>query len=196
MLAGLFILGLLVYGYWFKFYLPDEPFADKFWEFFEPVSAIMTLIVTVLILYFQAYKRWEDSLEKRMTVYYDFIGQDENKTIAIIKEAYLASEDDIRSWAQSLGSQIFGRFDFDMYWDEEQRPTLKDGKKWYRQYTIRLFLTQNPIEDDEKRKELQKFLNKRFKYSTISGDLDNLPILWSRRRNIIDIDDARDDLRT
>ncbi|MCO5232091.1 MAG: hypothetical protein M9958_13145 [Chitinophagales bacterium] len=180
---GLLILVILL----FLVYLLDENHSNVVWEVIDPVAGIMTFITTLVIFGFQAKKNWEDSLEKMLSVEYIYTGEEQDLLIAKIENAYLSGESDVRQWAQSLGQQIMGNLDFDMNWDESPRKIIYNDseKSFYKNFEVKLYLTTNPISipNDPRKGEqaIKAFLNRKFKYSKIEGDLTQLPIKWIRK---------------
>lgn len=170
----------LIRAYAFKFGLEGESFPDRFWEFFEPVSGILTLLVTLFILYMQAYKNWEEACEKRVTVRYVY-STDAFKTreVARIENAYLGNSDDIRAWSQSLGRQLLGQLDFDMDWGEiKEKINYREGK-WYKEYYTTIYLVSNPWDEEEMEKLRKK--KEEFQRSEIIIDTEEQHALWRRK---------------
>lgn len=159
---------------------------DKLWELIDPVSAISTFIITLFLLYNQTRQRWEDKLEKLLDV--DYIcanGNEKGKEIAKVIGAYLAGESDVRAWAQSLGAQIMGNLNFDMNWDDP-RPVIIRGQDgvFYKKYHVIIYLTDCPFDTDENydaKRCAERFIKRKFQYSSIEGSPDNLPIIWERK---------------
>lgn len=181
-LGILFIAVAISAIYLHKLFEADESVPDRLWDFVEPVVGIVTLFTTIGIFYFQAYKRWEDGLEKRLTIFYILPDGNQELVLAQIENSYLGNKDDIRSWAQSLGAQIFGNLSFDMYWGEIQTQTIQDAKTWYKDYQVKIFLTENPLDNAEiVENKVKPFLQKRFLHSEVIGNLDSLPIVWKRK---------------
>lgn len=187
------LLGTIVFLMWMYFYKIgkislDTTFKDSFetfWQWLDPVAGIMTFLTTLTIFWFQAKQKWEDSLEKMLTVEYIYTGGKNEKIIAIVENAYLSGESDIRQWAQSLGGQIMGNLDFDMNWDEEKEKIVFHENKYFKSHNIKLYLTSDPkeIENDNKKGKMvmEEFLKRKFKYSTVEGNIDHFPIIWKRK---------------
>lgn len=181
----LILLVVLTLSYWHRFH-EDGAFADKFWELIDPVSAISTFFITLIVLYNQNRQRWENILEKQLDV--DYVYVDESKKylhIAQVRGAYLAGETDVRQWAQALGGQMMGTLYFDMNWDDP-RPQIIRGHDgvFYKKYYVKMYLTDNPFKTDENNEakdKAQKFINRKFQYSTVKGGIDKLPIIWERK---------------
>lgn len=177
-----FIGLIFVYSYKFKF-ADTNCFPEQIWLLLDPVSAIFTFLITIVILYNQANEKWKNSLEKRLDI--DYIvstnSDEKDKLIAEVKNAYLAGESDIRQWAQQLGMQMFGKLDFDMNWDDEKPIIKKDNKsrEYYISNKITMYLTSNPLDTDAGKEKIDKFLKRNFKHSKISGN-EKLPITWER----------------
>ncbi|HRQ31119.1 MAG TPA: hypothetical protein PLU49_13645 [Saprospiraceae bacterium] len=178
--GGIFILVfLLLVIYWPGF--SKLGFKQGVWSWVDPVAGIMTFITTLVIFGMQAYKNWEQSLEKRLNVKYIFTGEKNDQLLAHIKGAYLAGENDTRAWAQQLGNQIMGNLDFDMNWDDPKPEVLKDNfGRYFKVYNINIYLTSNPLSTAEGKTKAIFFLQRKFKHSLTSGGLENLPIMWER----------------
>lgn len=179
LLLGL-LLALLLLFYFYKWY-GGNTIADKLWEYIDPVAGIMTFVTTLAIFYVQGYQRWEDTLEKRLSVSYFAPKKGNFMEIARVEKAYLAGDGDIRAWAQSLGGQIMGNLDFDLNWDEEKIQTLQENKKWYKHYQLKIYLTTNPFESNNEKAERFKAEFKHFHHSEVIGDINNLPIVWRKK---------------
>lgn len=183
--ATIIILALIIL--WALFWHNTDPaksFADNFWAVIDPVAGIMTFFITMIILFIQAKTNWENGLEKRLSISYLYVQPIEKNEILLAKinEAYLSGESDIRSWAQSLGKQILGDLDFDMNWDDP-KPTIKFDlatKQYYRQYQVTLYLSTNPLNTEKGLVIAHDFLKRSFKYSKVTGSIDQLPIIWSK----------------
>ena len=72
------------------------------WGYAEPISGVLTLALAGIIWLGQLGDRWLASLPKELTVAFSF----EGRLVMRCERAYLASEADIRAWAQQLGSQM------------------------------------------------------------------------------------------
>ncbi len=155
-------------------------FSQSVWEVLDPVAGISAFILSLVILFNQAYARWEESLEKQLTVH--FINSQNDTEIAIVEQAYLSGESDIRPWAQQLGSQIFGTMKLDMNWDEAPPKIVPESHRG-RTTFAKLYETTIYIQPDDFLKEkITKFVEngKSFKHSIIEGNADNLPVRWIR----------------
>jgi len=163
---------------------PNQSHSDNFWAVLDPVAGIMTFFITLIILFIQAKTNWENGLEKKLDITYMYILPVDASEISLVQVhgAYLSGESDVRPWAQSLGSQIMGNMDFDMNWDDPKPAITYDteNKAFYKRYEVIMYLSSNPFEIDKGRDTAHKFLQRSFKYSKVSGDLNNLPIIWSR----------------
>jgi hypothetical protein len=163
---------------------PIQSFADNFWAVIDPVAGIMTFFITLIILFIQAKTNWENGLEKRLSIIYMFIDPMNKVEVPLvnIENAYLSGDADIRPWAQSLGGQIMGNMDFDMNWDDPKPTIIYDTKmrEFYKKYEVIMYLTSNPLDTEKGKETFQNFLQRSFKYSKVSGDLNNLPIIWTR----------------
>jgi len=156
--------------------------AEKFWKVIDPVAGISTFVITLVILYNQLRARWESGLEKQLDVEYKFTQNTQPQLIFAVLGAYLASESDIRAWAQQLASQVAGQQKFDVNWDDPKPFISFDSQrgKYVKTYRVTLFLTEHPLLNEIMRKNIQEFLNRRnsLKYSKIIGQIDELPIIW------------------
>lgn len=164
---------------------PKQAFADNFWAVIDPVAGIMTFFITLIILFIQAKSNWENSLEKRLAISYIYVNpEDKNEMLlAKINNAYLSGEADIRPWAQSLGQQILGNLDFDMNWDDP-KPTIEYdlvSQEFYKYYQVSLYLSTNPLVASKGMEIATNFLRRSFKHSEVTGDIESLPIIWSRQ---------------
>ena len=173
MIVGGLILLLHLYRYSYQ----GLNFWDCFFHYIDPVASIMTFITTLIIFYIQAKIRWENSIEKRLSVKYIYVGVSgtENHIVAEVIDAYLPGESDVRAWAQSLGQQMMGFLDFDMHWDENPpkvvyHPRLKN---YIKAYSISVYLTSDPRIGTK----LKEFSMKKFKYSEVQIPAD-MPIRW------------------
>lgn len=167
-------------------YLPEftgNDISKTIYDWIDPVAGIMTFITTLVIFGMQAYKNWEQSLEKRLNINYWYSGENDSRTpVAKVLGAYLSGENDIRAWAQQLGRQMLGDLDFDMNWDDDTPPRiLKMNKgKFFKQYEIDVYLTTNPLESEKHKKNVDEFIKRKFWHSIIKIDSDNWPIIWKR----------------
>jgi hypothetical protein len=153
-------------------------FWDKLYKVIDPVASIMTFITTLVIFYIQAKQKWENSIEKRLSVRYIYVGAEgnDNTVVAEVVDAYLPGESDVRAWAQSLGQQMMGFLDFDMHWDES-KPEIKYHdrlKSFIKAYSISVYITTNPTDNDT----IKKFKLKRFKHSEICISSDGSCVKW------------------
>jgi hypothetical protein len=182
-----YLLIFLLLALSFNYGLQNEH-SDAFWKWIDPVAGTMTFITSLAIFWFQAKEKWENSLEKLLSVDYIYTGGEHEMTIAKVQNAYLAGESDVRQWAQSLGQQIMGNLDFDMNWDEEPQKIDFDPfeGKYFKYYHVKLYITSDPrfIKNDDRKGEkvMRGFLERKFKYSTIEGNLEKLPILWKKNK--------------
>lgn len=184
-LGLLIVLILLGYAYSGSFEITESHgnLMQQLWDWIDPVAGIMTFFTTLVIFGMQAYKNWEQSLEKRLNINYWYSGNNDSRTpVAKVLGAYLSGENDIRAWAQQLGRQMMGNLDFDMNWDDDTPPKiLKMNKgKFFKQYEIDVYLTSNPFESDDHKKNVNEFIKRKFWHSIIKIDLDNWPIIWER----------------
>ena len=95
------------------------------WTYVEPIIGILTLSLATIIWVGQIDDRWKNSLPKELTVLFTF----NDKALIRCERAYLASEADIRAWAQQLGRQIVAEQagkseDLVFYPDIRQEPSL------------------------------------------------------------------------
>ena len=175
-LLVMFILLLILYVPFRQYAFPKV-----IWESVDPVAGISAFILSFIILYNQAYARWEESLEKQLTVH--FREMENNQEIAVIERAYLSGESDIRPWAQQLGSQIFGNMKFDMNWDETPPGIISDFNKGETAFTKVYEITIYIHHEDSQTDKIKKFVErgKTFRHSFIEGDANNLPVRWIRK---------------
>ncbi|CCO22027.1 hypothetical protein [Maridesulfovibrio hydrothermalis] len=88
---------------WDSFELSKE-ILTKTWPIFEPVVAVLTLIVALTLFVVNKHKTWEDSLPKRLTAI--FVSAKNNTLLMKAENFPLAGEWDLRAWGQQLGAQI------------------------------------------------------------------------------------------
>ena len=177
----LIIGGLLLLMFIYKYSFQGVNVWDCFYHYIDPVASIMTFITTLVIFYIQAKQKWENSIEKRLSVRYVYVGESGNDSqiIAEIIDAYLPGESDVRAWAQSLGQQMMGFLDFDMHWDEEP-PVIKYHEKmnnYIKAYSISVYLTTNPTDNET----MTKFKKKKFKHSNICISPDGTSLKWTEK---------------
>ncbi len=173
----IFVLSL---GYCRSFY--DSDIFEYIWTWVDPVFGISSFIITLVILYNQARSKWEDSLEKRLTV--DFVYGD--NTIAKVENAYLAGESDIRPWAQQLGRQMMGNLSFDMNWDSKKPEVIKMNNEFVKLYVITIYLSENPLCPTTQNESFSKFqkLSLKFSHSNVVFNENELPhVIWTRNIN-------------
>ena len=179
--------------------------ADKFYNGIEPVANLLTFVTTLVIFIMQAKLKWENSIEKRLSVKYIFVGVDgssnDDVEIAQVIDAYLPSESDARAWAQSLGQQMMGFLDFDMHWDEKTPKIEFNTKlgKFVKRYFLQVYLTTDPRvvqvtkkdKDTSEEKKNEKKLNipndkfenfkkKKFRHSELIPNNNN-SITWQEK---------------
>lgn len=173
LLIILFLILACVYGHRFA---PKN--FEGFWEWIDPVSAIMSFFITLAILYNQSKSDWEKSLEKRLTVRFKYGGVE----IARVENAYLSGESDIRPWAQQLGRQMMGDLHFDMNWDKSPAKKECDDQdgKWIMKYEVVIYLVKNPLELEQGKDSLERFIKNgsMYEHSVIEGEVGKLPIIW------------------
>ena len=121
-----------------------NPGGDYAWwtHLLDPVIGLGTFMVAVLVWYNEKKQDWENKLPKKLTVFFKYKG----KNLMSCKEAYLASEGDIRAWAQQIGSQMSGgaRLDFKPFIQQDQPKNVHAKDGWYRLYTVTFFLDDIP----------------------------------------------------
>ena len=173
------LLLLLIYGHNVE---PTLPFSDNLWNVLDPISGILTFIISMIILYVQSRNNWENNLEKRLNANYVLVDEAQNMPLLIVEQAYLSSEADIRQWAQQLGRQVMDDINFDMNWDDPEPEIRLDNEtnRYYKLYKITVYLTSNPFNEEKGATKLKEFLDKRFKYSKVDGNASMLPIRWVR----------------
>ncbi len=148
------------------------------WNTLDPIAGISAFVLSMIILYNQAYAKWKECLEKRLTVY--FVNSQNNQKIAVVEQAYLSGQSDIRPWAQQLGRQILGEMELDMNWDDTPPKIISEshgGKTaLFLVYEIIVFIH---YEKDKLTTEcIDKFVKRTFKHSTVQGDAESLPVRW------------------
>lgn len=111
----------------------------------DPFVGTFTFLVAFGVWWTTNLHQWEDKLQKRLTIHYLFNRQE----IMRCEEVYLASEGDIRSWAQQLGAQLSNtRFlKFEPFMEEAPARILFDevSGQYYILYQATIFLTDRPI---------------------------------------------------
>ena len=86
--------------------LSNSSYLDYFYDpIVDPIVAIGTAIIALLLWFFQSKKNWEESLPKKLTVHFIYNG----KCQLSCYEAYLSGTADIRMWSQQIGSQMIGQ---------------------------------------------------------------------------------------
>ncbi|GIW83328.1 MAG: hypothetical protein KatS3mg105_5135 [Gemmatales bacterium] len=154
--------------------------ADALWNWIDPVSGITAFFISLVVLYNQARERWENSLEKRLTV--SFVNARDNIEIARVEHAYLSGQSDIRQWAQQLGRQIFGGdLQLDMNWDDHEPPRVVrercgDRRVFVKLYVVTLYVYFDVLPSEK----ITAFAKRRFKHSEVVGSADSLPLRWRR----------------
>jgi hypothetical protein len=200
------VCGLVFLLIFYRYKFDGINLQDKLYNYLDPIASLMAFITTLFIFIMQAKQKWENSIEKRLTVKYIFVGVDgdisDDAEIAHVIDAYLPSESDARAWAQSLGQQMMGFLDFDMHWDEKTPKIEFNTKlgKFVKRYFLQVYLTTDPRvvqvtkkekETDEEKKKEQKlpipndkfenFKNKKFRHSEIIPNANNNSITWQEK---------------
>lgn len=177
------VLLMIVYSYKIGQMTFDATFKESFetfWNWIDPVAGIMTFLTTLAIFWFQAKQKWENSLEKQLTVDYYYTGLE--SPLLSVQNAYLAGEGDIRAWAQALGRQVMGDLEFDMNWDDPKPKISFDPKQnqHIKLYKVKLYLSSNPLNNEVTKAKAEGFLLKNFKHSVIEKDENIGTIIWRR----------------
>ncbi|GIW80768.1 MAG: hypothetical protein KatS3mg105_2575 [Gemmatales bacterium] len=108
----------------------------------------------------------------------------EERVLAIVENAYLAGESDIRQWAQSLGDQMFGRLQFDLKWDEDPPRIVYDIENdetvYFKHYAVKLyFRPESPDFEDR----IKNFPRREYLHSEIVQEREGGTIYWKRKRH-------------
>ncbi len=94
------IIGLSVSAY-------VRPFGEErvdWWNWAEPISGTVTLLVAVFLWITNVAKDWENNLPKRLSATFLY----KNRKVMQFENVYLAGEADIRAWSQQVGRQMGG----------------------------------------------------------------------------------------
>ena len=117
------------------------------WSYIEPIVGFSTLIAAVFIWYNEKKQEWRESLPKKMHVEYILDGS----TYWNVQYAPLTSENDIRSWGQSIAKTILNNknnIDFKGFEIESARISKDDQGRDIMLYMVHFYLIQ-PIEGVE-----------------------------------------------
>lgn len=120
-------------------------------KWLDPFFGVGTLLVALLVWATELRQDWTDNLPKRLTVKFNY----GNRTILECREAYLASEGDIRTWGQQIGKQMTNVqfLHFEPFIEEKEIEIQKDKKEHYRLYEVTFYLTDYPqLSENEKRR--------------------------------------------
>lgn len=135
----LLIIGMLIIGYISAWGTIGE-LPPYFVKFLDPLFGLYGILFTLGFTLFYAHKEWQNGLEKRLTVHFEY----QQKYIMSCYEAYLASEGDIRAWGQQIGSQMINKEHLDIYpYLTQERPSIQydeSNRSFYVLYTITLHL--------------------------------------------------------
>jgi len=191
--VGLVILGL---GYMYVGYEcdPTKSLAHNIWATIDPIAGIGAFIFTLIVLYNQGMDRYLNSLEKRLSVdYYLLSNNDDPKLIMKIEQAYLAGDADIRQWAQSLGGQQLtgDHLSFDMHFEtvfERKKERDKNGTPFLH-YKINMYLDKDPrqrvklVEDknDPESQESKLLTEETYKFSILLRPAKDKIWTWKRK---------------
>jgi len=77
-------------------------FGVDWWKYASAIFGTLTLVLAACIWIGQMVDRWRASLPKELSVSFNF----QDRLVMRCERAYLASEADIRAWAQQLGAQM------------------------------------------------------------------------------------------
>lgn len=110
-----------------------------------PISSVATFIVAVIVFLAENRQEWESNLPKRLTV--NFILGDH--LVLRCEDAFLASESEIRTWGQQIGSQMcrVQRLNFGpkIIVNKQNRPQFDPNeKKLVKKYEATFFLFELP----------------------------------------------------
>lgn len=114
----------------------------------QSVLGIGTLLVAINVWYNEIYEDWENSLPKRMSVF--FLRQ--GKPAIVCRYIWLAGEADLRAWGQQVAAQaVNGRLDFYPNVRAEDPKLMKwtDGSIC-RHYAVCFDLMENDADSDNK----------------------------------------------
>lgn len=92
---------------------------DQWSNIIDPIVTLITVSTALLVYFSNSKKDWENSLEKRLTVHFEWNG----KFLMTCHEAYLSNESDIRAWGQTIGSQMTKNTSLKFY------PFISENKK-------------------------------------------------------------------
>ncbi len=68
----------------------------------DPLVAIATTVIALIIGLNQSIRNWEENLPKRLTVHFIY----EGKVVLSCYESFLSGASDVRAWSQQIGSQM------------------------------------------------------------------------------------------
>ncbi|MCS6860788.1 MAG: hypothetical protein NZT92_10775 [Abditibacteriales bacterium] len=117
----------------------------EWWNWFEPLLAVLTLGVAAFVWYGQKRAEWEEYLPNRLTVHFYY----EGKEVMRCEKAHLTAEGDIRALAQQIGMQMAHneQLKFVAAQVEVSAPILNQDEhkqEWYLHYTANIYLTELP----------------------------------------------------
>lgn len=141
-----------------------SPFQDfttglNWWtEWLDPLIGVGVFLIALSVWFMKIRQDWEDSLEKRLTIRFHFEGRE----VMRCEEAYLAGENDIRSWGQQLGKQMSGseQLKFEPFLMEREVPVIQYDMAWntfYKLYESTVFLTERPASIGLSELQMKKF---------------------------------------
>lgn len=128
-------------------FLKKEDSLPDYWAYIEPIVGFSTLIAAVFIWYNEKKQEWRESLPKKMHVEYILDGS----TYWNVQYAPLTSENDIRSWGQSIAKTILNNknnIDFKGFEIESAEISKDDQGRDIMLYMVHFYLIQ-PIEGVE-----------------------------------------------
>lgn len=70
----------------------------------DPLVAIATTVIALIIGLNQSIRNWEENLPKRLTVHFIY----EGRVVLSCYESFLSGASDVRAWSQQIGGQMAG----------------------------------------------------------------------------------------
>lgn len=113
----------------------------------DPVIGFATFIVALMIWFNGLRREYLESLQKRITVYFQYQG----RNVFVCEHAILFNESDARAWSFQIGQQMSGsqKLKIDPFFKLEYQGVteLPKTKQKIRLFVITQFLTELPIPD-------------------------------------------------
>lgn len=112
---------------------------------------VATFVVAVLVWWGETKEDWEESLPKRLTVFFLY----EEQPAMVCEDASLVAEGDIRAMAQQLGAQIVGQrtLVIDPFLTIKEPLLLLTADGWIKRFEIHMSLGELPTIVADKRSE-------------------------------------------